>query len=74
MNTNTPDSPGVWWFSGVAIVPHSTTPGNETTVHIREPRRFEVVETQYGLIPTEPANNYPYPLIKFVGQWTKATR
>lgn len=65
----TPNSAGTWWFHGVVTVPHSTAPGNTTTVHVESPRRFEVVQTQFGLIPCEPGNHYPYALCTFDGVW-----
>lgn len=65
------DSAGEFWFVGTAIVPHSTGPGNITTVHIDRPRRFLIVQTPYGLIPVEPVSHYPYALVTFIGQWTR---
>lgn len=67
-----PNEAGMWWFTGVAIVPHSTSPGNETTVHIGTAHRFEIVETEYGLIPSEPNVHHLYPHVRFIGTWVKA--
>lgn len=45
MNTNMPDSPGEWWFIGVAIVPHSMRPAALFCVRRHKTLRFVFVNS-----------------------------
>lgn len=66
-----PDSPGEWWFGGTVTVPHSTTPGHATTIHLATPRQVLIVKTQFGLTPADPSGFHSYALYKWDGWWEK---
>ena len=64
-----PDTPGEWWFTGEVIIPHSTTPGNNVTLHVAARRILMVQSPHFGLLPCDPQTLDCYGMYTFIGVW-----
>lgn len=72
-NTDMPDTPGEWWFTGTVYIPHSSS--NGVTVHLATPRRVLMVRSpHFGLLPVDADTFICYGMYRFCGTWESKRR